>query len=340
MAFWRNFLSSASRDEFDVVGIGNAIVDVVSFVDDAKISELRLEKGVMTLVDDHRSQEIYESIGTAMEISGGSAANTVVGVASLGGTAAYIGKIREDAFGKIFSHDIRAAGVHYVTAPASTGKPTACSIILVTQDAHRTMATNLGISVEFSREDLSQKLIAQGKVTYLEGYLFDHPSAKAAFITAAEMAHKAGRKVALTLSDPFCVNRHKAEFQNLVRHHTDILFANEAEVLALTETRQFSDAVAALRGMCDYVAITRSEKGSVILHQDQTIDIAAVKLDKVIDTTGAGDLYAAGVLFGLTHGRTIAEMGHLGSIAAGHIITQAGARPARKLSEIANLQAP
>lgn len=343
MTFWRKlnpwgqgqvFSQAFSRhEEFDVVGLGHAIVDVVSFVDDSLIAQLNLPKGVMSLIDEHRSREIYAKIGSAMEISGGSAANTVVGVASLGGKSAYLGKIREDDFGKIFVHDIRAADVHFVTYPALSGSATARSIILVTPDAHRTMATYLGISAEFSSADIDAKLISQGKVTYLEGYLYDSPAAKQAYITAAEIARAAGRKVALTLSDPFCVNRHLKEFQALVRHHTDILFANEAEAMAITETHSFDQAVAALRGVCDLVAITRSEKGSVVLAADQTVEIAAIPVENVIDTTGAGDLYAAGFLFGWARGKNLREMGRLGSIAAAHIITQPGARPARKLAE-------
>lgn len=316
MNFWHKinpFAKFAKNEEYDVVGIGHAIVDVMCFVNDQKIEDLRLQKGVMTLVSEHHSQEIYEHIGPTMEMSGGSAANTMVGVASLGGKSAYLGKIRHDSFGKIFTHDIRAAGVHFITYPAEKGHATARSIILVTPDAHRTMATYLGISAEFNRKDLDPQLIAQGKVTYLEGYLYDSAESKQAFITAAQIARAAGRKVALTLSDPFCVTRHLAEFQNLVHHHIDILFANEAEAMALTAAASFDEAVKALRGVCELTALTRSEKGSVVMDAAQLIEIPAKKIEKLVDSTGAGDLYAAGFLTNWARGKSLAEMGQLGS---------------------------
>ena len=243
--------------------------------------------------------------------------------------------MRDDELGRVFAHDMRAGGLRFDTAPLTAGPPTARSLILVTPDAQRTMNTFLGACVELGPEDIAPELIAAAQVTYLEGYLFDPPRAKAAFQKAAELAHAAGRKVSLTLSDAFCVERYRAEFRALVAGHVDILFANEAEITALYETASFDDALAAVRGHCEIAALTRSAKGSVLVSRDATQPVAAVRVDRVVDTTGAGDLYAAGVLYGLTHGRDLATSGRLGSLAAAEVIAHYGARPETSLKALA-----
>lgn len=318
----------------DVVGVGNAIVDVLAQADDAQLDELGLEKGAMTLIDADRAQELYERMAGGVEISGGSAANTLAGVASLGGKGAYIGKVRDDQLGEVFGHDLRAAGIDFQTRPASDGLPTARSLIFVTPDAERTMQTFLGVSVELSRDDIDADLIRRASITYLEGYLFDREAAQSAFVRAAEIAHAAGRKVALSLSDSFCVDRHRASFRHLVAGHVDILFANEAEITSLFELDDFGDAVAQVRGHCEIAALTRGAEGSVMVTADDVIGVAAEPVVRVVDTTGAGDLYAAGVLYGLTHGHKLADCGRIGGIAAAEIIGHYGARPQTELATL------
>jgi sugar/nucleoside kinase (ribokinase family) len=319
----------------DVVGIGNAIVDVIARTDDAFLARHELKKGAMQLIDAARAEALYAAMGPGMEMSGGSAGNTMAGIASLGGKGAYIGKVRDDELGKVFAHDMRAIGVRFDTPPLKEGPPTARSLILVTPDAQRTMNTYLGACVELGPEDVPEDLIASAQVTYLEGYLFDPPRAKAAFRKAADAAHAAGRKVSLTLSDAFCVERYRAEFRALIEGHVDILFANEAEICSLYETRDFDAALRAVRGHCEIAALTRSEKGSVVVTANETHEIAAARIDKLVDTTGAGDLYASGFLFGLTHGRDLPTCGRLGSLAAGEVISHYGARPEVSLKELA-----
>jgi sugar/nucleoside kinase (ribokinase family) len=319
----------------DVVGIGNAIVDVLVQADDAFILAHGLAKGTMTLIDAARADALYAAMGPGVEESGGSAGNTMAGIASLGGSGAYIGKVRNDQLGDVFRHDITAIGVRFATAPARSGPPTARCLILVTPDAHRTMNTFLGACVDLGPEDIDHEIIAAAQVTYLEGYLFDPPRAKEAFRKAAKLAHSAGRRVSLTLSDPFCVARHRAEFLNLVRHHVDIVFANESEICALYETEDFTEAANLVRQHCDIAALTRSEKGSVVVTPEHTHIIEAAKVEDVVDTTGAGDLYASGFLFGLTHGRDAATCGRLGSLCAGEAISHFGARPAEPLAALA-----
>ncbi len=318
----------------DVVGVGNAIVDVLAQTDDSQLAELGLEKGAMTLIDADRAHELYERMAAGVEISGGSAANTLAGVASLGGTGAYIGKVRDDQLGDVFSHDLRATGVDFHTRPASDGLPTARSLIFVTPDAQRTMQTFLGVSVELGRDDIDADLIRRASITYLEGYLFDREEAKSAFVRAAEIAHAAGRKVALSLSDSFCVDRHRASFRHLVAGHIDILFANEAEITSLFELDDFGDAVAQVRGHCEIAALTCGAEGSVLVTADDVIGVAAEPVGRVVDTTGAGDLYAAGVLYGLTHGHSLADCGRIGGIAAAEIIGHYGARPQTELATL------
>jgi sugar/nucleoside kinase (ribokinase family) len=316
-----------NTETIDVIGIGNAIVDVLMRCEDHLLVENGLAKGAMTLIDGERAVALYEKLGPAVEISGGSAANTMVGVASLGGRAAYIGKVQADQLGQVFQHDIRAAGVRFQTEPARQGAPTARCFVLITPDAQRTLQTYLGISGELGPEDIDPVVIANADITYLEGYLFDPPRAKAAFRKAASIAHESGKKVALTLSDAFCVDRHREDFLDLIEGAVDILFANEAEITALFRVRDFDAALQAVRSHCEIAALTRSAKGSVIVTKNEVHVIDAEPVSAVVDTTGAGDLFAAGFLFGLTQGRDVAVAARIGAIAAGEIIAHVGARP-------------
>lgn len=320
--------------QFDVVGLGNAIVDVLSHADDDFIVRHGLPKGGMTLVDRDASHALYDDMGPATEMSGGSAANTMAGLASLGGQPAFFGRVCDDQLGRVFAHDIRAIGVNYETPPAANGAPTGRCLILVTPDAQRTMQTYLGSSAEFGPEDVNEGVVRTAAVTYLEGYLFDPAPAKAAFRKAAEVAHEADRQVALTLSDSFCVARHRDEFRDLVDGHIDILFANEDEITALYETSDFDSALKAVRGKCDIAVLTRSEKGSVIVSGGEIHEIGIEPVDHVVDTTGAGDLYAAGFLFGLTHGHSLPDSGRIAAICAAEIISHMGARPDVSLKDL------
>lgn len=320
---------------FHVAGIGNAIVDVLVHADEALLESLRLSKGVMTLIDCAESDRIYDLLPPGIECSGGSAANTMVGIASLGGRGAYMGKVRADQLGQVFAHDIRNAGVAFGTQAATDGPSTARCFVLVTPDAQRTMLTYLGACVEFTPEDVAEDVIAASDVTYLEGYLYDPPLAKQAFLKAADCAHKAGNLVSLSLSDPFCVDRHRAEFLDLVSNHVDILFANEAELMSLYRTEDFDSALREVRGHCRIAAITRGPKGSVAITNDDVHVVAADAVSAVLDTTGAGDLYAAGFLYGFTQGRDLATCAQLGGIAAGEVISHFGARPERRLADLA-----
>lgn len=318
----------------DVVGIGNAIVDVIARTDEAFLKTHGLTKAAMTLIDAERAESLYGVMGAGIEASGGSAANSMAGLASLGGRAGFIGKVRDDQLGGIFAHDIRAAGVQFQTPAATSGLPTARCLIFVTDDAQRTMQTFLGASTDLGPADVDEAMIASAAVTYLEGYLWDKPQAKEAFVRAAAAAHKAGRKVSLTLSDAFCVDRHRADFKRLVKDHVDVLFANEAEILSLYETTSFDEAVAQVRGDCDVAALTRSEKGAVIVAGDKTHAVAAEPIAKLVDTTGAGDLYAAGFLYGYTRALPLPVCGRIGAIAAAEIIGHYGARPEVKLVDL------
>jgi sugar/nucleoside kinase (ribokinase family) len=322
--------------DHDVVGIGNAIVDIIGRCDDAFLARFGCIKGSMQLVDAARVLELYDAMGPAIEISGGSVANTMAGIASFGGKAGFIGKTADDQFGQVFRHDIRAAGVTFDTPPAARdGEPTGRSLILVTPDGQRTMNTSLGVSPKLGGGEVDADLVRSGRILYLEGYLFDRPEAKAAFRQAAEIAAKAGRQVALTLSDPFCVDRHREEFLALVRQSVDILFANEAEVMSLYETPQFDAAARQAQKDTRLAVLTRSEKGSVILSEGKSTAIQAAPVAKVVDTTGAGDLYAAGFLFGVATGKDLETAGNLGSMAAAEIISHVGARPETPLRELA-----
>jgi sugar/nucleoside kinase (ribokinase family) len=320
--------------ELDVVGIGNAIVDILTHTDDEFLDAHGLVKGAMTLIDADRAEALYKQMGPAVESSGGSAANTIAGLASLGGRGAFIGKVANDQFGGIFRHDVRAAGVEFESPPTEEGPPTARCLIFVTSDAQRTMQTYLGACLELGPEDVDPALVSRAKVTYLEGYLWDPPRAKQAFLKAASLARHAERKVALSLSDPFCVERHRTELRDLVDRHVDILFANELEIRALWEADAFDEAVRATRGHCEIAVLTRSARGSVILAGDDEIIVDAVPVDRVVDTTGAGDLYAAGFLHGYTEGRTLYDCGRIGALAAAEIISHYGARPQTPLVEL------
>ena len=318
----------------DVVGIGNAIVDVIAHADDAFLAEEGLTKGTMALIDAARAEQLYGRMGPGIEVSGGSAGNTMAGIASLGGKGAYIGKVRDDQLGNVFRHDMTAIGVRFATAPATAGPATARCLILVTPDAQRTMNTFLGACVGLGPEDIAEDLVAAAQVTYLEGYLFDPPRAKEAFRRAATIAHAAGRQVALTLSDPFCVERHRAEFRDLLEHHVDILFANEAEITALFQSG-FDEAVRQVSGLCEIAALTRSEKGSVVATAADTVAVPAAPVARIVDTTGAGDLYASGFLHALTRGRNLADCARLGSLCASEVISHFGARPETPLAALA-----
>ncbi len=320
--------------DYDVVGIGNALVDISAHVGDDFLAEHGLVKGTMALVESARADFLYARMPPGIECSGGSCANTMAGFASLGGRGAYIGKVREDQLGKVFRHDMRSIGVAFDTPAAADGPATGCCLVLVTPDAQRTMCTYLGAASELTPADIDSALVQSAKVVYMEGYLFDPPEAQRAFVTAADMAHAAGRKVAITLSDRFCVERHREAFRMLVEDHTDILFANEAEILSLYQVERFDDALQKVRGHCEVACLTRSEKGSVVLSGDEVHVIDAEPVERVVDTTGAGDQYAAGFLYGYTRGMDLARCGRIAAIAAAEIIGHNGARPEADLAEL------
>jgi sugar/nucleoside kinase (ribokinase family) len=318
----------------DVVGIGNAIVDVLAQADDEFLATHNLPKGGMTLIDESQAAALYKKMGPGIECSGGSAANTVAGIAALGGRAAFVGKVRDDPLGQVFVHDLRAIGVEFDTRPAEKGVSTARCLVLVTPDAQRTMSTFLGASVALGPDDVDEGQVSRAQVTYLEGYLWDPARAKDAFRKAMKVAHEAGRKVALTLSDAFCVDRYRREFIDLAQHQVDILFANEVEITSLYQTADFDAALQQVRGHCEVAVLTRGDKGSVIVSGDEVHIIAPEPLPNLVDTTGAGDLYAAGFLSGLTQGRTLHECGRMGSIAAAEVISHFGARPEADLKAL------
>ncbi|MBM5815800.1 MAG: adenosine kinase [Cyanobacteria bacterium K_Offshore_surface_m2_239] len=327
-------MPASETKSFDVVGIGNAIVDVLVTSDDAFLDNHGLTKGTMALVDESQAERLYASVGPGLETSGGSAANTLAGLAQLSGRAAFIGRVRDDQLGAIFAHDIRSVGAHFETPAATVGPSTARCLILVTPDAQRTMCTYLGASVNLHPADLDLDLVRQAKVLYLEGYLWDSDEAKQAFISAAQVMRESGGEVALSLSDAFCVDRHRRSFQELVDGHVDILFANEMEITSLYEANSFEEAVDHVRGRCKVAALTRSAEGSLVLRGDQTVPIAPFRLGELVDTTGAGDLYAAGFLYGHTRGESLERCGRLGSLCAGKVVTQLGPRPQGSLAEL------
>ena len=322
-----------SLPTLDILGIGNAIVDVLAPIDDAFLAARKLAKGGMQLIDADQAQALYAAMPAGIESSGGSAGNTCAVAAALGARVGFLGKVGADQLGEVFAHDIRAVGVHFPTAPLAAGTPTARCLILVTPDGQRTMNTFLGACVTFGTADVDVAEVARAKVVYLEGYLFDPPEAQAAFRAAAHAAHAAGRKVALTLSDPFCVGRHRAAFRAFVAEECDILFANEAEILALYETDDFETAAAHAAAEVDIAALTRGEHGSVILAAGQR-HVVPTQPTTVVDTTGAGDAYAAGFLAAWTRGLPLAEAGRWGSIAAAEVISHFGARPQADLKAL------
>jgi sugar/nucleoside kinase (ribokinase family) len=321
---------------YDVLGIGNAIVDVLARTEDDFLVKQGMNKGSMALIDEARAQAIYEAMGPAVEISGGSAANTIVGLASLGGRGAFVGRVKNDDLGHAFSHDIRAAGVSFTTSPTTSGPSTGRCYVLVTPDGERTMNTYLGAAQDLHPADIDEGMIASSAIVYLEGYLWDPKNAKDAFLKAAKVAHQSERKVALSLSDAFCVDRWRDEFLQLMRSGTvDLIFANEAELQSLYQTSDFDSAVKALRNDIDIAVVTRSEKGCLVIGPDGTEAVPAFPVKKVVDTTGAGDLFAAGFLSGLARGADDRTCGRLGALAAGEVIQHLGARPEVSLKDLA-----
>jgi sugar/nucleoside kinase (ribokinase family) len=322
--------------KFDVLGIGNAIVDVIARAEDDFLVQQKMHKGGMALIDEARAQSIYGAMGKAVEISGGSAANTIVGVAGFGARAAFVGKVKDDELGRAFAHDIRKAGVTFDTKPAKDGPSTARCYVMVTPDGERTMNTFLGAAQDLHPADVDADTIAASGIIYLEGYLWDPPHAKEAFRKAAKIAHDAGRKVALTLSDAFCVGRYRAEFLDLLKTGTvDLVFANESELKSLYETADFDAAVKALRGDAKLAVVTRSEKGCVVVSKETTVAVPAAPIKKLVDATGAGDLFAAGFLLGLARGRDHKTAAALGALAAAEVIQHIGARPQVPLKDLA-----
>jgi len=322
---------------YDVVGIGNALVDVLSHEEDGFIEAHDLTKGSMTLIEDDRVGELYAAMGHRTEMSGGSAANTIVGVASFGGRAAYIGRVHDDDLGTVFAHDLAGLEVDFTSPRATDGPPTGRCLIVVTPDAQRTMNTYLGASSLLGPDHIDLDVVRASKVTFLEGYLFDRDAAKAAYRVATEAAHEAGREVALSLSDGFCVDRHRDDFLALIDGGVDILFANTDEITRLYEVDDFEDAVAKVRGRCKVACLTKGRHGSVVVAGDETHVIPPHEVPKRVDTTAAGDLYAAGFLYGYTQDMPLDRCGSLGSIAAAAVIGHTGARPGLSLAQLVHL---
>ncbi|MCZ6614292.1 MAG: adenosine kinase [Chloroflexi bacterium] len=324
----------------DVVGIGNAMVDILAPADEAFLAEHNFAKGAMILIEAEQAAGIHEAMGPGVEMSGGSVGNTMAGIASLGGTGSYIGKVHKDHLGMVFQQDLESLGITFSTKPAIASAPTARCLIIVTPDGQRSMATYLGACVELGPEDIDAATIRDHRVTYLEGYLWDAPRAKEAMIKAAQLARDGGRQVALTLSDSLCVDRHRESFRDLILNHVDILFANEQEIISLYQAESVHAALELGRGDCELLVVTRSAEGSLIASGDMVHQVNAVPVERVVDTTGAGDLYAAGFLFGITHGYDAAASGRIGAIAAGEIISHIGARPETDLRELTHHTLP
>ena len=313
-------------DRLDIIGIGNAIVDVLSRVDEDFLIKHHLIKGAMTLIKVDQAVDLYEDMGPAIEVSGGSAANTIAGLAALGLATGFIGKVAQDQLGEVFAHDIISLGVEFNTLPSEDREHTARSFVLITPDAKRTMNTYLGASHALGPDDVEAGFVQRASIVYLEGYLWDPPGAKKAFLKAMKLAHAADNRVALTLSDSFCVERYRAEFRDLIKNQVDILFANEAEILSLTEAKSFAEAIGLIEAQAEYVVLTRGENGSVILNRGEQVAVPACPTE-IEDTTGAGDLYAAGFLAGLAKDRTVAACGRMGAICAAEVISHLGGRP-------------
>lgn len=329
-----------SQPVYDVCAIGNAIVDVLAHAGDDFIAttgkKYGMQKGTMTLINETQAVELYAELPPGIESSGGSAGNTMAGFASFGGKGAFIGKVAMDQLGEVFKHDLKAQGVEFNTTPLAVGAPTGRCLIIVTPDAQRTMNTFLGAGCELGPDDVDKDLVASSRILYLEGYLYDQPKAKEAFKYGAQVAHDAGHKVALTLSDPFCVDRHRDDFRDLVDNHVDLLFANEEEIKALYEVDTFEQGFRMARNKCEVAALTRSAKGSVIVSGEEIIEIEPEPLLHVIDTTGAGDQYAAGFLYGYTQGMDLYRCGRLGTLAATEVISHMGPRPEMNYAELLN----
>mgnify|MGYP001793281275 FL=1 len=323
-----------SAPEFHVVGLGNAIVDVLSHAEDDFLVANGIEKGAMTLVDEARATQLYDALGQTVQVSGGSAANTIAGIGSLGGKAAFIGKVRNDQLGTAFTHDIRSLGVAFDTAAADRGPATGRCLIVVSPDAERSMSTYLGAAQDLTPDDVDVEVISKSAITYLEGYLWDPPAAKEAFLKAAKAAHDANRLVALTLSDSFCVDRYRDEFRDLVKGNVDILFANEDEILSLYQVETFDEALQAVRGECRVAALTRSAAGSVVVVDGEIHVVDAETPTALVDTTGAGDQFAAGFMYGWATGRSPVDCARMGSICASEVISHMGPRPEVALSEL------
>ncbi len=318
----------------DVVGVGHAIVDVLAHADEDFLARHELAKGSMTLVDAGQAERLHAEMTSPVECSGGSAANTMVGLASLGADCAYVGKVCDDEAGLVFRRDIREAGVEFATEPSAAGQPTGRCLVLVTPDAQRTMATFLGASANVAPADIDPGLVENARITYLEGYLWDPAPAKQAFLQASAIAHAAGRKIALSLSDSFCVDRHRGEFRELVANHVDILFANEDEVISLFDCADFDSALREVRGACEIAALTRGSAGSVVVRGDDLLRVDAAAVEQVVDTTGAGDLYAAGFLYGICREMNLEECARIGGLAAAEVIGHFGARPRVTLRDL------
>lgn len=332
-----------SKAQYALCAIGNALVDILAPSTEAFVAEQAekhgMARGGMTLIGSDRALQLYDAMGPATEVSGGSAGNTMACFASFGGKGAYVGKVGADQLGEVFRHDLKAIGISHTTPVAKTGTATGRCMILITPDGERTMNTFLGAAVELGPDDIDEATIKNSAVTYMEGYLFDPPLAMEAFYKAAKIAHEAGRKVSLTLSDSFCVGRHRAAFKELVEKHIDILFANEDEIKSLYEVGTFEEAATIVKNKCEITVVTRSEKGSVVIHANGLTEVKAEPVAKVVDTTGAGDAYAAGFLYGYTEGMSMAQCGQLGSIAAAEVISHIGPRPLVQLSTLAQKKA-
>ena len=322
--------------KYDVLSIGNAIVDIIATTQDDFLAKENIIKGAMNLIDEERAEHLYANMGPAIEASGGSAGNTAAGIASFGGKVSYFGKVADDHLGKVFTHDMRAIGAHFETAPLVDEEATARSMIFVTPDGERSMNTYLGACVKLSEPDIDDEIVAASKITYFEGYLWDPAAAKAAIREAARIAHEHERLVAMTLSDSFCVDRFRDEFLELIRSGTvDIVFANDAEIKSLYQTSDFGSAIDAVREDCHLTIITKGEEGCVVVTRERTQEVDAYPIDKLVDTTGAGDLFAAGFLYGLTSARSLEDCARLGCLAASEVIQHIGPRPQASLKELA-----
>jgi len=319
---------------YDLLGIGNALVDVLSDADEKFLADKGLPKGGMQLVDEDRADVLYGLMDDPRQASGGSCANSMAGFSSLGGKGAFIGKLKDDSFGRAFQKDMAEMGCTFAGVPSTDGLPTGRCLVYVTPDAQRTMCTHLGVASLLAPEDLDEGALASSNIVYMEGYLFDQPVAQQAMLRAAELAHAAGGAVALTLSDRFCIDRHRGAFLELVEHHTDILFANEQEIISLYQTDSFENAVNRVTGKCGIICITRSEKGAVILSKNERVNISAEPIETLVDTTGAGDQFAAGFLYGHSQGMDLAASGRIGAIAAAEVISHYGARPEQDLASL------